>query len=139
MVASRYRNNGYTLIIEDRSDYLYASVTGQKGRKADREAAEYYISEIAAECKSLDCPLLLVEKNIPKTLWIWDSVSLVDELTLRGLSKTRVALIDASAGKFGGNGFGVVVGTHGDIDIRVFNNFAAGECWLTKNRKKKTR
>src|SRR3954464_3382423 len=118
MVASQYRDHGYTLVIEDRTDYLYASITGQKGRKADRETAEHYISDIAAECKSIECPLLLVEKNIPETLWIWDSVSLIDELTLRGLSRTRVALIDASACQFGNNGFGVDVGTHSAVDIR---------------------
>lgn len=128
MRNSRNSEKPYELKFEDRDDYLYASVTSDD--EGCREATGDYIGEIGEACRKHGCVRLLIEKMVPNTLWLWDSIFVLNHFPKIGLSDIKVAIVDQSATIFDPKGFGVFVGNDPTIDMHVVSNRAAGESWL---------
>jgi hypothetical protein len=128
MLNSPDSEKPYELKIENREGYLYASVKSEDG--CCRDATGDYIGEIGAACRRDGCVRLLIEKVIPNTLWLWDSIFLMGQFPKIGLSAIKVVLVDKSAGNFEPAGFTVSVGDESTVDLHVFSSFAAGENWL---------
>jgi hypothetical protein len=120
----------YELKFEDRNDYLYASVTSED--EGCSNATGDYIGEIGEACRDTGCVRLLIEKVIPNTLWLWDSIFVLNYFPKIGLSDIKVALVDTSATIFDPEGFGVCVGCEPKVDMHVVSSFDAGESWLRK-------
>jgi hypothetical protein len=120
----------YELKFEDRDDYLYAFVTSDD--EGCREATGDYIGEIGEACRKKGCVRLLIEKVVPNTLWLWDSIFVLNHFPALGLSNIKVALIDQSASIYDPEGFGVFVGSNPPVDMHVVSTRAAGETWLLK-------
>ena len=120
----------YELKFEDRSDYLYAQVMSEE--EGCCYATGDYIGEIGEACRNTGCVRLLIEKMIPNTLWLWDSVFVLNHFPELGLSDIKVALVDRSATFFDTAGFGVCVGCEPKINMQVVSSFDAGESWLRK-------
>lgn len=120
----------YELKFEERDDYLYASVTSAD--EGCRDATGDYIGEIGEACRKKGYVRLLIEKVVPNTLWLWDSIFVLNHFPQIGLSDIKVALVDESASIFDPKGFGVFVGCDPPLDMHVVSNRAAGESWLLK-------
>ncbi len=127
---SPHVERSYELTFEDRADYFYASV---ENNGEGREVTEDYIGEIADACIAGNCEKLLIEKMVPGSLWIWDSVSVIDQFPKAGLSDMSVVFVDRSVKHFGASGFSVLLGKRALIDVHVFSNLAAGEAWLREH------
>ena len=130
MSGSPDSNKPYELAFEDRGEYLYAVVTSNDERS--RYATGDYIGEIGRACRRKGCMRLLIDKVVPDTLWLWDSIFVLNSFPELGLRDIKVAIVDESAKTFDPKGFAVNVGATPAVDMHVASDRAAAERWLLK-------
>lgn len=123
--------NPYELAFEDRKDYFYAAVISNDVRS--RFATGDYIGEIGLACLKKKCVRLLIEKLAPDTLWLWDSIFVLNSFPKIGLRDIKVAIVDQSAKIFDPKGFGVDVGFDPPIEIHVLSDPVEAERWLLQD------
>lgn len=130
MINSPESEKPYEITFEDRDDFLYATVTSCDD--GSRYVTGDYIREIGETCRRKGCVRLLIEKIVPNTLWLWDSIFVLNFFPQIGLSDIKVALVDDSAKVFDPKGFGVFMGAPPAVNMKVVSSFADGENWLRK-------
>ncbi len=128
MSGSPDSNKPYELKFEDRKEYLYAAVTSNDERS--RYATGDYICEIGRACRKNGCRRLLIDKVVPDTLWLWDSIFVLNSFPKLGLRNIKVVIVDASAEIFDPKGFTVNVGSTPAVDMQVVSDRSAAERWL---------
>jgi hypothetical protein len=128
MTISHDSNKPYELSFEDREDYLYAAVISNDERS--RFATGDYIGEIGRACRRMGCVRLLIDKVVPNTLWLWDSIFVLNSFPKLGLRDIKVAIVDESARIFDPKGFAVNVGVTPAVDMHVASDLDTAERWL---------
>ena len=132
MSGSPHSFKPYVLAFEDRKDYFYAAVISNDVRS--RFATGDYISEIGRACHESGCMRLLIEKLAPDTLWLWDSIFVLNNFPKIGLCDIRVAIVDQSAIIFDPKGFGVDVGFDPPLEMIVLSDAVEAERWLLQDQ-----
>jgi hypothetical protein len=118
----------YEIDLQDRGDYLYAHVSGEKLNAA---ISASYWNEIAETCFELGRNKILIEKEFK------DSVSAAEMLEMSSylgqlLATRRIAFVD----RFGHediNELGKKLARNRDVMLQIFHNTREAEQWLLAN------
>jgi hypothetical protein len=118
----------YTVEMEDRGEYLWVLVSGEKVTAA---IAAAYWNEIADRCFELDRNKLLIEKNFKQTVGP-DEMILMAEHVGKLLPTRRIALFDRW-GHQDINELGKKLARNRDVMFQTFDNLRDAERWLLAN------
>jgi hypothetical protein len=118
----------YQIEMENRGEYLYVLVSGEK---LTAEISAAYWREIAGECFDLKKDKILIEKNFPETV---SPVEMVHMGTYLGelLATKKIAFLD----RFGNediNELGKKIARNRDVKMQIFENIKDAEKWLLAN------
>jgi hypothetical protein len=113
---------------EDRTDYLYAVVTGPKG-DADVGVALWRV--LAGEVASRRCRGLLVESRLTgPTLSPRDLADVVARFVGSPLEGVRIAYVENYPGNVSALEHGAIAAAELGFSARVFPDFGSAERWL---------
>ena len=116
----------YTLTFEERPDYLYARVEGEKD---SYEISRAFWTEVAGECERLGASKVLVEENIPEVVSVSEMYAIASELPDLFLG-VSLAFVDRYADQVELNSFGELVAQNRGVRGRYFADLASAEEWL---------
>jgi hypothetical protein len=119
----------YTLTLEERPDYLYAYVTGEKD---SYEISKRYWQEIADYLVGTDYKSVLVDEDITQPASVVDVFQLVSECPEMGFTGIRIAFFDRKIEHHELNSFGELVAANRGLDGRAFNDFDMAHEWIIK-------
>ena len=115
----------YTIQLENRGEYLYALVGGDK---LTQEISAAYWREIADECFKLGLRKILIEKDFSQTVSAPEMLNM--GVYLGGiLANKKIAFLD----RYGNediNELGQKIARNRGVIMKVFNNTAEAEKWL---------
>ena len=117
----------YELKFEKRPSYLYVRVEGgdrQVGKASD------YLRDITSQCRRSDCNRVVIEKQVPGRLAVWDVFSVATRFPLMGSKLTKVAIVDKHLPRSERKQFSVMVGRKSGLDLHVFTNVSEAENWM---------
>ncbi len=117
----------YQLTVENRADYLYAYVEGQRDTYSISRA---YWQEVADEAVRLNSTRVLIDENIVESSSIEDVFRLASEIPQMGFGRARIAFVDRYLDQNEVNQFGEIVATNRGVNGRVFNDIPTAEQWL---------
>lgn len=117
----------YTLRFEERGEYLYAFV---KGEKDSYEISRRYWKEVADECHRLKCQKVLIEEDINDEMSTTEMYQFTSEIMSIGYSGVRVAFVDRYFNQRELNKFGELVATNRGFLGKVFDDAEEAEKWL---------
>lgn len=115
----------YTIKMEDRGEYLYALVGGEK---LTPEIAGSYWREIAGKCFELEQTKILIEKEFVESVSPLEMVYMGNYLG-ELLATRKVAFID----RYGNediNDLGKKIARNRDVKLQVFKDLESAEKWL---------
>lgn len=118
----------YNIEIEDRGDYLYVLVGGEK---LTADIAESYWREIAGKCGELNRKKILIEKNFMESVGPAEMIrmsSYLGEL----LPTRRIAFLDR-CGHDDINALGKKLARNRDVMMQIFHDISDAELWLLAN------
>lgn len=118
----------YEIEIEERSDYLYVLVGGEK-LTAPISAA--YWQEIAGKCYELNCSKILIEKNFRESVSAPEMLQMAENLG-NLLPMRKIAFVDRY-GHDNINELGKKLARNRDVMMQLFKNTADAEKWLIAN------
>ena len=115
----------YTIKSEDRGDYLYALVSGEK---LSAEIAKSYWKEIAEKCSKLEKSKILIEKDFPKHV---SAPEMLEMGMFLGsiLAGTKIAFVDRHKND-DVNELGKVIARNEGVIMKIFKNTKDAEEWL---------
>jgi hypothetical protein len=117
----------YNLEFEERTDYLYAYVSGDNHKL---DIVRQYWSEIAEECRRTKCGKLLIVKNIKEIISKTEMYQIASEVQGMGFFGIKIAFVDQYVEQYAVNKFGELVANNRSIYIKVFNTVEEAENWL---------
>jgi hypothetical protein len=118
----------YNIEFEDRSEYLYAYVTGEKDNV---EISSQYWNEIAEECRRNNYKKVLVEEDISDTVAsVLELYQFAAELPKLGFAGIYIAFVDRYIEQNELNKFVELVASNRGLTGRVFNDVNEAEKWL---------
>jgi hypothetical protein len=117
----------YNIEFVDRTDYLYAYVSGDKHKL---DIVRQYWREIADECRRTKCSKLLIVKNIKEVISKTDMYQIASEVPSMGFFGIKIAFVDQYVEQYAVNEFGELVANNRGIYIKVFNTVEEAEKWL---------
>jgi len=118
----------YSISMEDRGDYLYALVGGEK---LTAQISASYWNEIAERCFEKDIRKIMIEKNFEETVSAEEMLRMADHVG-QLLPNRRVAFLD----RFQHddiNELGKRLARNRDIMLQIFDSPAEAEKWLRAN------
>lgn len=118
----------YTMEIEDRGEYLWALVGGEKLTAAISAA---YWTEIAEKCDELGLNKILIEKNFRESVGPAEMLEMADNLG-RLLPTKRIAFLDRYDHE-SINELGKKLARNRDVMMQTFKNVDDAERWLLAN------
>jgi len=121
------RPKAFTLRFEERPEYLFAYV---KGEKDSYEISRKYWREVADECRRIKCEKVLIEEDINDELSTTETYRLTSEIPNFGFSGIRVAFVDRHPTQQESNKFGELVATNRGLFVKVFDTVDRAEEWL---------
>ena len=118
----------YTISLEDRGEYLYVLVGGEK---LSAEIAKMYWDEIAAKCAELNKSKILIEKDFPKHV---SAPEMFEMGVYLGsiLAGKKIAFIDRYKNE-DVNELGKVIARNEGVIMKVFGNVEDAKDWLMRN------
>ena len=117
----------YKIQFEDRPDYLYVSISGDKD---SLEISRRYWREVADECKKRKCSKLLIVEDIEEVVSLTEMYQIASEIPELGFSGVRMAFVDRYIEQKNLNEFGEIVATNRGIYGKIFDNVVEAEKWL---------
>lgn len=117
----------YKIEFEERTDYLFVRVSGDKD---SYEISKQFWLEIAERCRLKNRDRVLVFENIKECVSETDMYRIASELPQMGFSGVRIAFVDCYQEQQPVNEFGGIVAGNRGISGRVFNNVEDAEKWL---------
>ena len=118
----------YTIEMEDRGEYLWVLVSGEKVTAAI--AADYW-NEIADRCRELDQHKVLIEKDFKHTVGPAEMILMAEHVG-KLLPTRRIAFFDRW-GHESINELGKKLARNRDVMLQTFDNVANAERWLLAN------
>lgn len=117
----------YTLSFEQRPEYLYAYVEGEKD---NYDISISFWRDIAAECARLQARRVLVDENIKGNVSMADMYKVAAEIPSM-FSGIAIAFVDRYADQQEINQFGELVAQNRGVRGRYFKSIDAAEEWLS--------
>lgn len=128
MVSAAGSDNGYTLAMEEREDYLYALAGGEK---LTAQISAAYWNEIAGRCFDKQFNRILIEKDFIEAVGPEEMLRMADHLgTL--LPGRRIAFVDRRRHD-PINELGKKLARNRDVMMQVFTSVEEAEKWLKAN------
>ena len=121
-------NKSYTIRMEDRGEYLYVVVGGQK---LTVETAIAYWTEIAGACLELGKSKILIEKDFAESVSPVEMIQMSDFLG-EVLPNKKIAFLDRY-GNESINELGKKLARNRDVKLQLFKNVKEAEDWLMVN------
>lgn len=122
----------YRISFEDRGDYLFARVEGEKD---SYEISRQFWKDIADKCAELSPKRLFIEEDIREQLpTIADTYQGASERPHMGLSNVKIAFFDTHPEQHEQNQFGELVARNRGINVRVFIDRDEALSWLLSDR-----
>ncbi|HTK36852.1 MAG TPA: hypothetical protein VL325_00040 [Pyrinomonadaceae bacterium] len=118
----------YDIKMEDRGDYLYVLVGGEK---LTALIAASYWNEIAGKCFELEKMKVLIEKNFSESVGPAEMIQMSSHLG-KLLPTRRIAFLDRK-GNDEINSLGKRLARNRDVMMQVFRNANDAEKWLLAN------
>lgn len=121
----------YELEFEERRNYLYAYVSGDKDSV---EICTKYWREIAAECQRTKYNKVLIVESIRETVSTTEMYEIASEIpNMMGLLGVKIAFVDRYIGQRPVNEFGGLVATNRGTYAKLFDTVEEAEKWLLSN------
>ena len=115
------------LKFEERSDYLYAEVSGPRD---SRDISTAYWQRIAAHCEQRKTRKLMVVENLGDFHGDRDMDSMVDALIAMGMGRLKVAFVIGRVEEMPRLEHGEILAMERGANGRVFESTALAERWL---------
>lgn len=117
----------YTIAFEQRPQYLFAHIKGERGTFA---IAHAYWSEIVQTTLETGFKKVLVIEDIPEAISIAEVHQLVSDFADLPVKDIRLAFIDKYPQHKTLNDFGILVGANRGLTVRSFDDETEAEAWL---------
>jgi hypothetical protein len=117
----------YSIIFEDRIEYLYVYVSGEHD---SYEISRAYWLEVAEHCRRTGCKRVLIEEDIAEVVSMTDMFRLANDLPQMGFLGVRVAFFDRYAEHNELNEFGELVAVNRGLYGKIFNEIDKAKEWL---------
>lgn len=117
----------YNLEFEERTDYLYAYVSGDKD---NIEISTQYWREIADECRRTKCRKVLIVEDLKESVSTTETYQIASEIPHMGFFGIKVAFVDQYIEQHAVNEFGGLVSTNRGLNVKLFNSIEEAEKWL---------
>ena len=117
----------YNIEFDDRTDYLYAYVSGDKD---SLDISRQYWREIADECRRTKCSKLLIVEDIKESVSTTETYQIASEISSMGFAGIKIAFIDQHIEQQELNEFGELVSTNRGLNVKLFNKVEEAEKWL---------
>ncbi len=117
----------YNLKFEERTDYLYAYVSGDK---ASLELSKQYWRKIAEECRRTKCNKVLIVEDIKENISTTEMYEFASELPTMGFVGIKIAFVDQYIEQRELNELGELVATNRGGYGKIFNTVEEAEKWL---------
>lgn len=116
----------YTIQLEDRGEYLYALVGGER---LTSDIAKLYWDEIAEECFSREKSKIMIEKNFRQSV---SAPEMLEMGVYLGsiLANKKIAFLDRFKHE-SINELGKKIARNRGVIMRIFDNVSEAEDWLT--------
>jgi len=118
----------YTIEMEERGEYLYVLVSGEK---LTAGIAVTYWNEIAEKCFDLEQRKILIEKNFKESVTAEEMLRMADHLGSL-LPNQRIAFVDRY-GHDNVNELGKRLARNRDVMMQIFEKVDDAERWLHAN------
>ena len=118
----------YTIEMEERGEYLYVLVSGEK---LTAGIAVNYWNEIAEKCFDLEQRKILIEKNFKESVTAEEMLRMADHLGSL-LPNQRIAFVDRY-GHDNVNELGKRLARNRDVMMQIFEKVDDAERWLHAN------
>jgi hypothetical protein len=116
----------YTLTFEQRSDYLYACLTGKDSHAASIE----YWTSIAGKLQSLGLKKVLVHENLTGKLTAAEMFDVVTRFSDVGFLGVVIAVYDENTADEEMNTLGELIAKNRGAFIRLFYSLEEAEQWI---------
>lgn len=120
----------YQLSFEDRGQYLFARISGEKG---SLEIATAYWTEIAQQVIKTGKKKVLVIEDIPEVISVAEVHQLVTDLADLPVKDVTIAFVDTYAEHASLNEFGVLVSENRGFTVKACETEEEAETWLLDN------
>ncbi len=117
----------YKLEFDERTDYLYAYVSGDKDNV---EISTQYWREIADECRRTKCRKVLIIEDLKESVSTTETYQIASEIPHMGFLGIKVAFVDRYIEQHAVNEFGGFVSTNRGLNVKLFNTPEEAEKWL---------
>jgi hypothetical protein len=118
----------YTIEMEDRENYLWVLVGG---KELTAEVSVQYWNEIAAQCTSMNCDKVLIEKDFEKSVGPGEMIQMAEHLA-KVLPHGMVAFIDRRHHD-AINELGKKLARNREVMFQVFDHVGDAQKWLLAN------
>ncbi|MEJ7862532.1 MAG: hypothetical protein WKF90_12955 [Pyrinomonadaceae bacterium] len=121
----------YELEFEERPNYLYAYISGDKDSV---EICIQYWREIAAECQRTNYNKVLIVESIKETVSTTEMYEIASEIpNMMGLLGVKIAFVDRYIEQRPVNEFGGLVAHNRGTYVKLFDTVEEAEKWLLSN------
>ncbi len=120
----------YNIEFVDRTDYLYAYVSGDKD---SLDISRQYWREIADECRRTKKSKVLIVEDIKEMSTTSNTFQHASEISSMGFAGIKVAFVDQHIEQRPLNEFGELVATNRGVYVKIFNSIEEAEKWLLSN------
>ncbi len=117
----------YKLEFDERTDYLYAHVLGDKDNV---EISTQYWREIADECRRTKCRKVLIVEDLKESVSTTETYQIASEIPHMGFFGIQIAFVDQHIEQHAVNEFGELVANNRGIYVKLFNSPEEAEKWL---------
>ncbi len=117
----------YNIEFVDRTDYLYAYVSGDKD---SLDISRQYWREIADECRRTKKSKVLIVEDIKESVSTTETYQIASEISSMGFAGIKIAFIDQHIEQQELNEFGELVSTNRGLNVKLFNKVEEAEKWL---------
>jgi hypothetical protein len=117
----------YNIEFDDRTDYLYAYVSGDKD---SLDISRQYWREIADECRRTKKSKVLIVEDIKESVSTTETYQIASEISSMGFAGIKIAFIDQHIEQQELNEFGELVSTNRGLNVKLFNKVEEAEKWL---------
>jgi hypothetical protein len=118
----------YILTFDERPQYLYARVTGER---MTLEIARNYLKDILDECRELQYQRLMIERDVPEQLPTTKFPQLASDFVRLGIEDLRIAFVDRRIDDIGLLRFAAAATRALGINVRVYRGRPEARRWLT--------
>jgi hypothetical protein len=117
----------YSLIFDERPEYLYARVTGER---MTLDIARSYLKDILDECRELKYHRLMIERDVPEQLPTTKFPQLAKDFVRLGITDLRIAFVDRRIDDLGLIRFAAAATRALGINVRVYRGRPEARRWL---------